>query len=94
VQIPIVETNRLYESLLRVKRLLLDCVRREAVEYFGCDTRVSESQRLIRRRSIRRGHRLPVQAQVNSELSAMMHQVIQKHLAIGQEREPSNIVLP
>jgi hypothetical protein len=45
----------------------------------------SKPKRVICRRTVTRGHRLVVQSQVHAELSAVMHQVIQKHLTVSQE---------
>ncbi len=45
----------------------------------------SKSHRVVRRGPIGRRQRLPVQTQVHAKLGAVMHQVVQEHLPVGQE---------
>src|SRR5258708_28659347 len=40
---------------------------------------------VVRRRSVGRGHRFVIQAQIHAELGAVVYQVIEEHLAVGQE---------
>src|SRR5690242_11775157 len=47
--------------------------------------RLSEAHFVVGGRSVGCGHKLVGQAQVDAKLGAMMHQVIQEHLAVGQE---------